>query len=181
MNRRWTIFLTVTLVVFVLLYFGLVMARIVTPDALSGFLGVLVGGVLVEISRHWSEEAERTNQFRLAALEKRLEAHQEAYSLWRKLLANMNDNDKIVPLVITCQDWWDDHCLYLEPVAREAFLKAFHAASDHSQFLSVHADAKLIKETAQEVKRAGDLIVRGVALPSIAEIESKQLQQKRSK
>ncbi len=181
MNKPWVTFLALLIAISVLLYFVLVVLRIVEPDALLGLLGVLVGGALVEASRHLAAEVELRNQLRLAALDKRLEAHQQAYSLWRKLIANTGQGDKTIDTVIECQKWWDDHCIYLDPEARAAFLKAFHSAADHATFVAIHAEASLLHSAMEDVVRAGEVIVKGAALPTIGEIEAKRIDPKASK
>jgi len=156
-------------------YFILVLLGIAGSDALLGLLGVLIGGALVEASRYFAAEADLRNQLRLAALEKRLEAHQAAYTLWRRLMANFGQGQKTSDVVMECQDWWDRNCIYLDAEAREAFLRAFHAASDHDAYVAAHADKTLLMDTMQTAVGAGDLILKGVALPSIGEIESKPI------
>src|ERR1700730_553321 len=81
------------------------------------------------------EELRLRQQLRMAAVEKRLEAHQHAYLLWRKLRSNVYSND-INSIVLECQQWWERNCLYLAPAAREAFLQAYFAAADHRSLLA---------------------------------------------
>src|SRR5262245_13021112 len=76
------------------------------------------------------EELRAKQQLRMVAVEKRLEAHQQAYTLWRKLRSNAH-LEGINSIVLECQEWWERNCLYLAPAAREAFLQAYFAAYDH--------------------------------------------------
>ena len=50
------------------------------------------------------EQLRMNQQLRLAAVEKRMAAHQEAFALWRRLIASAYD-DSLNPVVIECQDW----------------------------------------------------------------------------
>ncbi len=68
------------------------------------------------------ENIKAKNQLRLAALDKRLQAHQEAFTLWRELFSAIHSPD-IGKAVINCQEWWGKNCIYLEPEVREALNK----------------------------------------------------------
>jgi hypothetical protein len=119
------------------------------------------------------EQTKRKHQLSLAALDRRLEAHQQVYSLWQKLLSAVHDEDKIGDVVTECQDWWMENCLYLDAEARPAFKAAYHAALDHRSFLRPPLDAGAAKENWKRITDAGEAIVRGVELPSLGEEEYK--------
>ena len=89
------------------------------------------------------EELKARHQLRLAAVDRRLQAHQEAYALWRKLI--FTSQDSIHTVVIECQDWWNNNCLYLSHEAREAFRDAFFAAHTHDDLLKSRPGAEAIK------------------------------------
>ena len=149
---------------------------IISSDAWSGLLGVLVGGGISGAVQFFSSEADRKQEFRLAALERRLQAHQEAYAFWRRLLFADKRNGEIHEVVIKAQEWWEQNCLYLTSDARWAFQQAYLAAHDHAELLNTHADAGDVKDAAEKVRRAGDVIVKGVNLPSIGEMESRKIE-----
>lgn len=95
------------------------------------------------------EELRARHQLRAAAIERRLEAHQQVYSLWRKLLSSVH-GQHIGDVVVECQNWWNDNCLYLTPEARRAFYNALQCAFNHRDYLSVpaeHKDKNLIEKT----------------------------------
>lgn len=117
------------------------------------------------------EELRGKHQLKMAAIDKRLEVHQQAYFLWRKLLFKV-DSDEISDVVEECQSWWVKHCLYLSPEAREAFYNAYIAAFNHKSFTKGYIDVKSIKENLETIKYAGDLIVSGVELPTLGEREA---------
>ena len=137
-----------------------------SSDAVSAVIGVIIGGAITGTIQYLISSGDRAHELRMAALDRRLLAHQQAYSLWIKLRFA---GDKIGDVVIACQDWWDENCLFLTPQARKAFKKAFMSALDHAEFVRAHADLALVKAANADVLAAGEIIVRGVALPPIGD------------
>src|SRR5207248_7668825 len=86
------------------------------------------------------------HQLRVAALERRLQAHQEAYTLWWNLLGAVHDEQRIGKIVMDCQDWWVKNCLYLDAEARSAFSAAYHAAQMHRGLLRPVPQAEAARE-----------------------------------
>jgi len=56
-------------------------------EAIVGFVGAILGVGLTLIYQWFTFRLQRKDQFRLAALDKRLEKHQEAFTLWHELLS----------------------------------------------------------------------------------------------
>jgi hypothetical protein len=117
-----------------------------------------------------AEQLKHSNALRMASLDRRLAAHQEAFALWRKLLGNVfGDNTQAV--VHECDQWWTDNCLYLEPGARSAFSQAYWAAQVHSALVqgSTRTPAEIadIQANFNLIKNAGDEIMRAVSLPEL--------------
>ena len=113
-------------------------------------------------------------QLRLAVIERRFQAHQEAHSLWLKLLHSVHSKDN-PDAVMECQQWWGENSLYLDPKPRVAFIRACNAAFDHPSFLQGPRDAahtKLINENWQLITDAGSAIEAAVNLPSLDRSES---------
>lgn len=112
---------------------------------------------------------ERTfqHELRLAALDRRLEAHQQAYKFWVQLVGHAGNNRKgMAQLVVECQGWWMRHCLYLSPKAREALADGYIAAAAYINLPpDIEADAD---ENWPKLLRVGQLLVEAVALPSLA-------------
>jgi hypothetical protein len=144
-----------------------------SADVLSVLLGTLIGALIATGSQSWISYLDRQNQLRLAAIDRRLATHQEAYTLWRRLIANVHNQETIGAVVLECQDWWDKNCLFLDPKAREAFRRAYLAASDHAQFVKDRSNAELVKANWADIKRAGFAIVSGAALPTLGELETR--------
>ncbi|MGD0651006.1 MAG: hypothetical protein ABSA97_07685 [Verrucomicrobiia bacterium] len=121
------------------------------------------------------EQGTRTHQLRLAALDRRLQAHQEAYALWRELISNAHQRDKIGAVVMKCQEWFCHNCLYLDADARQAFAEAYGAAFIHSEYTRGRQDdedRKRVESNWNRIEKAGDAIVKGVELPSIGKSEA---------
>ena len=117
------------------------------------------------------ERLRADQQLRMAAAEKRLAVHQEAFTLWRKLLMSAH-SDQVLKVVIECQEWWERNSLYLAPQARDGFNRAYFAASAHQELVQDRTNAELVKSNWQLILTAGDQIVAGVELPSLGARES---------
>jgi hypothetical protein len=118
------------------------------------------------------EQANRRHQLRMAALDRRLEVHQQAYMLWQKLITTIHDDQQvhdgqqIATVVTECHNWWQRNCLYLEAEAREAFRIAYMAASQHHQI--TRGGPEYVERNLNKIMRPGQLLVEGVELPSIS-------------
>lgn len=119
------------------------------------------------------EELKSKHQLKLAAIDRRLEVHQEAFTLWRELMKKTH-SDEIGNTVIKCQEWWERNCLYLEPSAREAFSMAYHSAQSHRDFLQTR-NRKLVERNFASIMNAGQTILEAVKLPHLTETELKDL------
>lgn len=73
------------------------------------------------------EETRLRHQLKLAALDRRLLAHQEAYAICRDLVgvAQGVPNPANPDLLAKFQEWWSKNCLYLTADASEALYKAY--------------------------------------------------------
>ena len=130
------------------------------------------------------ENTQYKNQLRLAALDRRLEVHQQAYVLWQKLMDVLYDKEKIGEVIRECQDWWVRNNFYLEEEARQAFCIAYHSASTYCQIYTELREADSTERQRREgvrleswdsVNDAGEAIVKAVELPSLVEEEHKPL------
>lgn len=118
------------------------------------------------------EDHKSRNQLRLAAIDRRLQAHQEAYSLWRRCVANAyGDPIELGKVVMQSQHWWNDNCLYLAPAARDAFFHSFMAVNGHKGMVAGGVEAATIRQNWEIVKKAGEVIVQSVALPVITDAD----------
>lgn len=108
-------------------------------------------------------------QLRLAVVERRFQAHQEAHTLWIRLSQKVH-SDEIGKVVIECQRWWEENSLYLDPNARQAFRVAYHAAFDHRDLREGPRDEdhrKIIEDNWRTIREAGPTIEAAVNLPRL--------------
>jgi len=120
------------------------------------------------------EQLKARHQLRMAALDRRLQAHQEAFELWRELLGAAH-TEGIGKVVLKCQSWWEKNCLYLEPKVREAFVTAYSSAHRHQALIQGRADSKDIRESWDNITRFPNTIFEAIQLPALTEIELKPL------
>src|SRR5262249_46777437 len=93
-------------------------------------------------------------------------------ALWRELIFTSGKDIEILGKVVDeCQTWWNNNCLYLEPKARRAFFDAYMSAP-HRPILLKSNDKSAIVDNWEKITKAGEIIVSGVALPTIGENES---------
>lgn len=121
------------------------------------------------------EELRARHQLRLAAIDRRLQAHQESFALWRQLLGAVHTKDA-GPTVVKCQDWWEQNCLYLEPDVREAFVRAYTAVSAHGSLLQDRTATEAVKQNWQEIVRFPQILFPAVQLPPLSELEKKAVE-----
>ena len=107
------------------------------------------------------------NQLRVVAPERRLQAHQEAFALWRKMLSSLHSNER-VNVVMECQDWYNQNCLYLSAKSREAFSVAYGALAIHNDLLQDRTQPESVKRNYLEITNAGSIIVQSVELPALS-------------
>lgn len=118
------------------------------------------------------ENLKAKHQMRFAAIDRRLEVHQQAFTLWRQLIQKVH-TDEIGGTVIECQRWWEGNCLYLELRAREAFSAAYHAANLHPSLLQNNDHET--RNNWKVIMDAGDIIVSTAELPGLTDTERIEL------
>jgi hypothetical protein len=147
----------------------------ISSDALLSLISAIIGGLIATSSQAWVSAQDRQNQLRLAALDRRLQAHQEAYSRWRKLLFNAANEKTIGDIVIESQTWWEENCLYLDPKTRKLFYSAIQRAGQHLTYIRSR-DISLIQGNMKFIEATGEAILAGVSLPTIGEDENKSIE-----
>lgn len=111
-----------------------------------GYILTLLIGVAIPLIVFWLQdkqkekyfELERKEKFKMVAIEKRLEAHQQALKLWDDLRSFIHspdsDPDKMFVLT-TARNFWYSNSLFLEKDSREQFEKAFWIVSNYRLWL----------------------------------------------
>ncbi len=135
--------------------------------SLAGILGSILGASVVLVgvfvrARLSGQSLQAT--YRLAAVDKRLKAHQEAFTHWINIYWNVDDR-KVVGLVVEAQKWWTKNCIYLDTNSRVKFLDFLNNVHDFSE---ISNDEERNQHMA-EFYKVGNLILEGVALPPIGE------------
>ena len=117
------------------------------------------------------EDAKARHQLRMGALGPRLKAHQEAFALWRSLYRTMHQPN-VGDAMNECQAWWEENCLYLEPVVRDAFLKAYAAVGYQGVLLDAQdGSAEIraeIRENRKLITEFDDMLLRAIQLPPLS-------------
>jgi hypothetical protein len=110
---------------------------------------------------------QREHDLSLAALDKRLAAHQEAHVLWTELMGSTELKEKAEKIVMKCENWWNNNSPYLNPEVREAFRSAYMATFRHPDLLAQNnGNWEEIKHNFETIRKAGDVIFKAVSLPS---------------
>ena len=138
----------------------------------TGALLTLVGGLVGSLVTLSVARATRKEGLRLAAVEKRLAVHQEAYSLWWRLLKNLHERVALHESVVACQEWWYQNCLYLDPASRQAFAVG---CGDATIFNDIREPDEKKRVFHSLIGVLGSL-ARGVELPTLGEHEWSDLQ-----
>lgn len=114
------------------------------------------------------EHLRGTHALRMAALDKRLEAHQQAHFRIGELVMHLHEA-RLREVFTECQDWWANNSLYLSPAARTAFSVACNAALLHKDFLSGGFTDQQIMDNWNKITGAADVIAQEVELPPLGE------------
>jgi hypothetical protein len=124
------------------------------------------------------EEIKATNKLKMAALDKRLQVHQEAYSLWQRLVMNshIQSQDEFKTFSAECEYWWFNNCLYLEGDVRKSFYDLLQTAEifnrirhkqiDKNEIIG-KGDETYLKIAADILFKFGNKIEEAIQLPSI--------------
>ena len=136
--------------------------------------------------REGFEREMQTNELgirlRLAAIDDRLKAHQEAYAIWRKMRSTLHaqDVDK-APVLKECSAFWDQKCLYLSNDARASFWKAMNSFADYAIYKASHRSAVAggIKVDIEDARNSlygafSDFTALGSALERAVDLEAIQ-------
>jgi hypothetical protein len=170
MSKFAKIYIGLSSLVIVVLFCLLIFLRNLPSEAVVAFIGVLVGSLISGFVQYAMSESSMRQQLRLAALDKRLQAAQEAMTLWHRLRI-IRDDEKTDGLDVLrdCKDWWDTNSLYLTAEARDAFNKSYRAAGELLVARARHADWAEMKSLSEIIDRAAPIIAESVYLPPIGE------------
>jgi hypothetical protein len=139
--------------------------------AFVGLFGVIVGALIAAGSKLLMSAYERHHQLRMAALEKRVQAHQEAFALWAKLCNSLR-KPEFDEVYKECQDWWYGNCIYLEDEVRKAFRDTYLDARGFNSLADTGVASDVLREYFARIESLGNMILRAISLPPIRELET---------
>jgi len=148
--------------------------KFVDSQTAVGLLGVLIGAGISAATSILLAWENRHLQLAMAALDKRLAAHQTAYALWWNIVRAVHQKDKIGHVVIEAEEWWKNNCLYLDAASRQAFRECLMFAINHKDLLQGPRSKEttvLVKESWNVIMKPGETLVESVALPSLGKAE----------
>ena len=124
-------------------------------------LAVLIGAAIPLITLWFQSkekrkyfELERKEKFKLVAIEKRLEAHQQAIKQWEILQSVIHKPDEEEKSIIISgvRDFWLNSCLYLEKETREKLNEAIWIVSSYKMWLEMYKEMEPGKEKEDHKK-----------------------------
>jgi hypothetical protein len=137
------------------------------PD-IAAFFGALIGGGLAVIGQLYISKKERLDKFKIMALEKRLESHQDAFRLWYDLMWSLNDDDQRGVQAEKCNDWWVDNQFYLDKKSSSAFKTAALVANTFGEYRAGDKNAAEERKKAfREMQKVGSYLRKGLGLPHL--------------
>ena len=143
--------------------------------AAVGFLGVITGSGVSAATNWLTAREQRKQQWALAALDKRLAAHQEAFVQWKKVIGAISGGEEIRIVALDAERWLNNNCIYLDAVSGRAFQDFLICAVTNECKLRATQLAKLKDckpEIWKTIMKPGQVIPAAVSLPNLGEMYS---------
>jgi hypothetical protein len=136
-------------------------------EGIFALVGVVLGGLIAAVAQWLVTSYQIKNQFRLAVVERRLEAHQAAYELCYKLRCAMHKSgSEKQDLMKEYEQWWLRNCIYLGSQSRQAVDGLFQRWSLYDP---ADRDTDKMNDLARFFDTAVQTLTREVCLPAVAE------------
>jgi hypothetical protein len=115
------------------------------------------------------EQSNQRHQLSMAVIERRLQAHQDAFSRSLQLSRLAHDKSEgVTDRLNGMLQWYSENCLYLAPEAGRAFVRACHAAHMHSSLVEGGpTSSTLVRDNWEVITLAPETIAAAVQLPGI--------------
>jgi hypothetical protein len=139
---------------------GGLLVAVVTWREMPGLVGVLVGAsISAAVASIVALEARRV-QIAASTWARRLEVHQEAFSLWHRCwsVVHVQDQGKKDETLKKAEDWWFENCLYLSEGTRTSFKRMIKSVHMHSDIVEMGRGQLKEEGWAQQVYENWDLI-----------------------
>ena len=117
-----------------------------------GYIIAFIVGAAVPIFINWLErrekrkqfELERKDKYKLVAVEKRLEAHQQAFYHWEKLIEIIHEPDieKRNIVLLEARKFFFENNLYLEKKTRNEFYVTINRVSNYPNMINIWKNSK---------------------------------------
>jgi hypothetical protein len=120
------------------------------------------------------EAVKSNNQLRMAAIDKRLQAHQEAFSLWSEMMKELN-SEAFPELHTKCSKWWNSNCLYLEPEVKTEFLNFITNANIRYNLITKKVGYEQAYELYEKLEDLPITIFSAIKFPAISTSEMKAI------
>ena len=116
---------------------------------------------------------EQLNNLKMAAIEKRLEVHQEAYELVFGMLEAVGNREREIEILKKATNFWKTRSLYISEDVREKIDKAMMATNAHSSTLDALSPIRP-EENRKNISDALRAIESAVNLPSFVNVVEEQ-------
>ena len=117
----------------------------------------------------------RSQRYNHVALDKRLEVHQQAFSLSLQLPTAAEDPDKHANVLHECDKFWKSNCLFMLPKVRESFRVAYQTAwifpTYKDQFSRKKINEKELGEVWKKITNCTYDIVQAIGLRWLGDLE----------
>jgi hypothetical protein len=150
---------------------GGLLVTVVTWREMPPLVGVLVGAIISGAFASIIALEARRIQLAATTWAKRLQAHQEAFSLWHQCwsVVHEQDKDRKYQTLKKAEDWWFDNCLYLSEPARNRFKRMTMSVDMHGAILDIKRNTpkerekweKEINDNWNFIQDTGQTIVQG--------------------
>ncbi|NQU68681.1 MAG: hypothetical protein HQ510_12125 [Candidatus Marinimicrobia bacterium] len=136
----------------------------------TAIVGMIFGSTLTFIFNRFLSRQSFKQQLLLTNISTKLNAHQQAFSIWWDIRSNINQGEKIYEIVVKAHDWWQNNCLYLYPKSRKAFYNCLLFATSHRDLMIVQNPNY---DYRKDIKESWDTIIApGLIIPEEVELES---------
>lgn len=114
------------------------------------------------------EDIKSRGQLRMACIDRRLQAHQEAFVFWARMMKPPSD-DEFLKAYEEARHWWDRNCLYLEPTVQQAFLHTIDGAlTNHRQIRAGSLENNVIEQHRSTFDDFPVILFQAIQLPSLS-------------
>lgn len=140
-------------------------------DALFTFFGICIGAFITLLAQYF----DRKDKYRMIAIEKRLQAHQDAFYQWYKLknAIHLQDDDKREEIITEANDYFFKNALYLENETREEFYRTIKRVTFYPSYLENWKSSRQVEEKEKAYKELMENWNAIWELPNIIQNEMK--------